>query len=221
MIRINLLPPEVVQKRKSEGLWIYIGLAFLFVALVLGLAFAAFLFVAGGLEDDVVQAESEALRLQNQAAEYAIFEESETDLAARQEMVDAALANHVDLTRLYEEISLVMPSSTWVDSLTFDDTAQEAPPEFILNGFALDPPDDSPDLGFKPVARTLVRMVDLEQLYNVWLNGTAKEAGILDDAGNTIMGQVTYSVSSSVRTEEQVKELEQEQDLGPAPSGGQ
>jgi hypothetical protein len=221
MIRINLLPPEIVQKRKSEGLWIYIGLAFLFVALVLGLAFVAVLFVASGLEEDVAQAESEALRLQNQAAEYAIFEESETELAAREEMVEAALANHVDLTRLYEEISLVMPSSTWVDSLTFDDTGQDTPPEFLLNGFALDPPDDSPDLGFKPVARTLVRMVDLEQLYNVWLNGTAKEAGILDDAGNTIMGEVAYSVSSSVRTEEQVKELEQEQDLEPAPSGGQ
>jgi hypothetical protein len=221
MIRINLLPPEIVQKRKSEGLWIYIGMAFLFVALVLGLAFVAVLFVAGGLEDDVAQAESESLRLQNQAAEYAIFEESETELAARQEMVDAALANHVDLTRLYEEISLVMPTSTWVDSLTFDDTSEDAPPEFILNGFALDPPDDSPDLGFKPVARTLVRLVDLEQLYNVWLNGTSKEAGILDDAGNTIMGQVAYSMSSSVRTEEQVKELEQEQDLGSASSGGQ
>ena len=46
MIRINLLPPEIVQKRKSEGLWIYIGLAFLFVAIILGLAFVALLFVA-------------------------------------------------------------------------------------------------------------------------------------------------------------------------------
>ena len=47
-----------------------------------------------------------------QAQAYAIFEESETELQAREQMIEEALANHVDLTRLYEEISLVMPPST-------------------------------------------------------------------------------------------------------------
>jgi Tfp pilus assembly protein PilN len=222
MIRINLLPPEIVQKRRSEGLWIYIGLAFLFVALVLGLAFVALLFVAGGLEDDVAQAESEAQRLQAEAQQYAVFEESETDLQNREQLVEAALANHVDLTRLFEELSLVMPPSTWLDSLAFDDSLdKEGPPDIVLNGFALDPPDDTPDKGFKPVANTLVRLVDLEQLYNVWLTGTAKDAGVVDENDNVIMGTVTYSISSSVRTEEQVKELEQEQELDPSQAGGQ
>jgi Tfp pilus assembly protein PilN len=222
MIRINLLPPEIVQKRKSEGLWIYIGLAFLFVALVLGLAFVALLFVASGLEDDVAQAESEAQRLQAEAQQYAVFEESETDLQNREQMVEAALANHVDLTRLFEELSLVMPPSTWLDSLAFDDSLdKEGPADIVLNGFALDPPDDTPDKGFKPVANTLVRLVDLEQLYNVWLTGTAKDAGIVDENDNVIMGTVTYSISSSVRTEEQVKELEQEQELDPGQASGQ
>jgi hypothetical protein len=43
-----------------------------------------------------------------------------------------------------------------------------------LAGYALDAPADSPDVGHKTMAKTLVRLTDLRQLRDVWLTGSTK-----------------------------------------------
>ena len=171
MIRINLIPPEITQKRKTESRLALIILLFVIMVVIMG-AFTAVMFVQVGIERDAVAAlEQEVAAKQAQAEQFRIFEEQEGDLGARQQLADDVVAGRIDWGRLCEELSLVLPDDVWIEALTGDELEG-----VTLVGKALDNPVDVPDSGHKGIARTLVRLADLEQLYNVWLTNSTRSA---------------------------------------------
>jgi Tfp pilus assembly protein PilN len=188
MIRINLLPPEITQRRRTEGRVAIMIFVFVIVMAIVGV-FAAVMFVqVGAKRDEVASARQELENLRIQAEQFKVFEDKQNDLATRQQMATTALEGRVDWSRLCEEVSLVLPDDVWLNSLSGSED------NVSLSGQALDLQDDVPDSGHKAIARTLVRLTDLDQLYNVWLASSTKAGPQTDFEESWLDFAITASV---------------------------
>lgn len=177
MVRINLLPPEITEKRRLEQRLVWVGLAAMVVFVVLGLVWA-FLLWQVGQKNSELQANVEAAnQVKAQAEAFKVFELKEGELTARKQTAQTALAQRVDWARVVNELSLVLPSDTWLTSLQGNEVDG-----LDMTGEILDSPNDVPDAGHKAVAKTLVRLSSLELLYNVWLVNSTKSVNITADA---------------------------------------
>lgn len=169
MVRINLLPPEIIEKRKFEQRIGYVIVAGAITATLVALVYLFLFFQVNAKNSDLQQRVDQANQLRNKAEAYKVFEQKETDLNARIAIADQALASRVNWGRVANELSLVLPSDVWVDSIqaTEDDG-------MVIVGNALDSATDVPDIGHKAVAKVLVRLADLELLDNVWLGSSTR-----------------------------------------------
>jgi Tfp pilus assembly protein PilN len=198
MVRINLLPREIVEKRKFENLFVWVLLVGGGVA-VLVLAAWLILFVQVQGKKDLLQTQQErAAKALEQAEAYRVFEEREGTLSERLIVAQQALAGRVDWGRITNEISLVLPSDTWFDRLEGDEVNG-----LDLSGRALDVPLDIPDAGFKTLAKTLARLASLDQIADVWLDDAVR--GIDDESKAafiqfTITADVVQSEPSAADT---------------------
>jgi len=164
MVRINLLPPEVLEKRRWEKWYPYVFFAFAILAAILVLVYA-YLMLSGGAKNAELQSlKEESQALQTQADAFGIFEQKEQQLAARSTVAQKALASRLQVGRIAEEVSLVLPDEVWVDSMVIGETAG-----LRVRGQTPRSPSQSMDVGYKSVAKTLVRLNELPDIYDVWL----------------------------------------------------
>lgn len=169
MLRINLLPAEILEKRRFERQIRYVVLGGALVLALLAAVYAVLMFQVNLMRGDLQDRQQLEADLRAQADAFAVFEQKESELRARQETAAAALAGRVNWGRLANELSLVLPAEVWLTELTCSETDG-----VNLTAIAIDSPDDVPDVGHKAVAKTLVRLADLEQITSVWLNTSAK-----------------------------------------------
>jgi Tfp pilus assembly protein PilN len=195
VIRINLIPPEILQARKDEQLWKWVWL-FGGVAALLVAMFWSFMFLqVATTTTEVASLQQDAQNLQAQTSRFAIFQQKEADLSARKSAVTAALAGRVDWARLLNEMGLVLPTDVYLTTFTGSDGGAASDSIVTIAGEAIDEPDDSPDNGYKSVAKMLVRLTELEQLEAVWLSSTSVPA-IVDGATEAPM--ITWAVSARI-----------------------
>ncbi len=120
-------------------------------------------------EDELAAVQQQVQSTQAQANQLAVFEERQAELATRQATAAQALAGRRNWAKLFDELSLVLPSDIWLQTLNAtEDSGLE------LMAWAIDAPTDSPDVGHKTIAKALVRLADLEQLKDVWLTDSSK-----------------------------------------------
>lgn len=185
MIRINLLPPEITEKRKSEQYWKYIVLGAVVLYAILGVfGFVMFMKVTARTAE-VNAAQQEAQALETQANSFKIFEDRQQDLATRQAIANKALAGRMEWSELLNEIALVLPSDAWLTTMHLDEQ------KFSIAGMSADAVSDPSSSGFKPIAKLLVHMGDIQELENVWLESSTKQ---------TYLNQATvgFNVSADV-----------------------
>lgn len=194
MVRINLLPREITEKRRFEsriGWVVLIGLAAMAVVAVI---FVGLLLVVGAQNAELQQQLEANAQVSQQAEAYAIFESKEAELEARKAVADNALVGRVEWARIANEISLVLPTDMWLDSLMADEESG-----LELLGNALDPETDSPDVGYTTIAAMMVRLSELELVDSVWLDSAEKTVfGEEGWGGPTILFTVSTSVVDSV-----------------------
>jgi len=193
VIRINLIPPEILQNRKDERRWKWMALAGGIVAAVLVMfwAFMALQVTASSAEVDSIVAEATAL--ESQAAQFQVFQKTEADLTVRKNAVAAAKAGEVDWARMLYELGLVLPKDIYLTSFTGADGGVGGASSVNLVGEAVDKLSDSPDNGYKSVAKMLVRLADLDQLDSVWLSSTS----VPEVTGDTAP-MITWTVSTRI-----------------------
>jgi len=182
MIRINLLPKEILERRKYERFYPWVAIAAIAVIAVIVLIYAVLLIQVGAKNRSLEQDQATAKQLQDQAQAFAVFEQNEQQLQGRKSTVESALQGRVRWGRLCNEISLVLPSELWLtkfsgtqstDSGPYDPQTGEYvgfPATVSLEGNTPDTDPKSMSEGYKSLAKTLVRLNDLPLLYNVWLN---------------------------------------------------
>lgn len=188
MIRINLLPPEIVEKRRNERNWVFVAAGALAAAVFVA-AFWMFMFLS--VQSKVAEKsdrEQQAQSLIVQAERFKVFEDKQSDLQQRRAVADRALASRVNWSRLFTEVSLVLPNDVWVEQMTVDQKTGVQ-----LMGWAVDGKGGASDRGHKAVAKVLVRLNDLEQLTNVWL-GQSEKSSFLDQPA------MHFSITSGILT---------------------
>jgi len=195
VIRINLIPPEILQNRRDERRWKWMALAGGIIAAVLVMfwAFMALQVTASVAEVDSIVAEATAL--ESQAAQFQVFKQTEADLGVRKSAVVAAKAGEVDWARMLYELGLVLPKDIYLTSFTGSDAGAGGKSTISIAGQALDKIEDAPDNGYKSVAKMLVRLADLSQLDSVWLSSTSVPALA---TGATIAPMISWTVNANI-----------------------
>ena len=188
MVRINLLPPEISEKRRFEQRFVWVLLAAAIVFVVIGIAWAFLQWMVSQRNDELQANLETSQQVRAQAEAFKVFEMKETELATLQATANTALASRVDWARITNELSLVLPSEAWLGTLEANETDG-----LIMTGFILDATDDVPDAGHKAVAKLLFRLADLELVDNVWLTSSLKNS----DA-DTGTGLLEFEVTTGV-----------------------
>jgi Tfp pilus assembly protein PilN len=169
VIRVNLLPPEVLQKRKYERFWGYLILGAVMFYVVLAAVAGVLYYMSIGKSVDVANKEQEAASLQVQAEQFKVFEDRQTSLEQRQAVVEQALTDRVAWSKLLTELSLVLPSDVWFESMTVDEKT------VTVEGNAVDHLGDPNASGFKAVAKLLARLGDMREFENLWLTSSSRQ----------------------------------------------
>jgi len=169
MMRVNLLPPEILQRRQAERRIGWVAIGAIAIALVLAGVWAFAQYQLQSRQDQLATIQQQTQAVQAQADQLAIFETRAGELATRQASVQAALGDRFDWARIMDEVSLVLPADMWLQTLTANETSG-----LSMAGYAIDAPNDSPDQGHKTIAKGLVRLAELDSLYDVWLSTSTR-----------------------------------------------
>lgn len=181
MTNINLLPPEIAEKRKTERRRTLMGLTGFAVACVVLAVFFIIRIQVAGVSSQVESAKQKSQRLTNAKAQLQQFADRKTELQGKQKTAADVIAERVIWSKLLNEISMVIPSDVWLsdilgdegeDGLTFRGytpdltstaSASGTDSEEATQAAALD------TLGHKPVAKWLVRQSLIKALKTIWL----------------------------------------------------
>lgn len=198
MVRINLLPAEIVERRKYERFYPYVFIAAAILFAIVIVTWLGLQLMVSQRNESLQQTEETVIKLQEQAAAFAIFQQQDEQLKTRQAAASKALQARVDMGTLMEEISLVLPEQVWLNSLTLDEAAGTK-----VVGNAPDYENNKMSDGYKLVAATLVRLNSLETLYDVWLKealavGFGDYQGADKPADNATASVVRFEANSKI-----------------------
>jgi Tfp pilus assembly protein PilN len=202
MLRINLLPREVLDRQRFEGWYRYIFIISTGLVLIVLLVAAGLYLLVQQKNDELQTARDNAQKYAEQGKAFDIFEKKEKELADRQAIAQTALADRLNLGKIAEEVSLVLPDEVWLDSMTLDENTGMS---FIGNT----PRSTSQSLNesYKSVARTLVRLNMLPEINDVWLSsatngtwsaweGSSVNATAVPTVGFTVTGKILKTPES-------------------------
>lgn len=170
-ININLLPAEIIEKRKAEKVIsaMIIGAASIFGVVVL-VFFYAFRLV--GIEADTLyDLKVENARYETEIAKIADFESNQIFVEERLALVNGIASKKYSYSKWLNNVSLLIPNEVWLDSIKI---AKDGNVNFSGTAIA---GVDSRQLGQKTVAKWLVRLSELDDMTNVWLESSSKSTG--------------------------------------------
>jgi len=180
VIRINLIPPEILQSRKDEQRWKWVWLAGGIAALAVALFWATTYLQLSSATSDVASIQQDVATMQAQTSRFAVFEQKEAELKVRQDAVDTASKGRIDWSQLLYELGLVLPRDVYLTTFTGVDNAgggTAADSVITLAGKAVYDPDEVPANGYKSIAKMLVRLTELSELDSVWLTSSTLGTG--------------------------------------------
>lgn len=210
MVRINLLPSEIIERRRWERWYprVFVGAGV--IATIVIVLWLAMQFLVKEKSDTLQQTEETVESLNAEAAKLAIFEQQTQALQARQAVVSKALAGRVDMGRILEEVSLVLPDNVWLTSLTLSEEDGAS-----FNGNTPETEDAESGEGYKSVAATLVRLNSLDSLRDVWLS--VAESGDFQDYQGDDQGASATVVEFEITSKIVVPGSQTAQTAVPAP----
>ena len=161
-LRVNLLPSEIAKKRKAEK-----GLFFLLAAVVL---FVGFLIAVSFLFGIKVQQEEAALsklqakttKIDKQIAKYSIYKDRKESIEKHEQAIKSALDKQLFWHRLFNELSMIAPQNVSISKLALTNE------RISISAYGFNHQD---------VAEFLVRIMDLDELTDVWIDGS-KDASL-------------------------------------------
>lgn len=116
--RINLLPPELAERRKGRQTTASLAVAGIALVALLGLIFGIQQIRLNGERSTLQEQEDRNADLRAQIAELQEFEALEQELEEKERLVADVTANEVRWSVLLADVSLVIPSDVWLTSFT-------------------------------------------------------------------------------------------------------
>jgi Tfp pilus assembly protein PilN len=121
--RINLLPPERAERRHARQITTTIVAAGVVVIAVLALVYVAEIFRLHSQKNALDAQQAKNATLQSQVAELSSFSQLETQLQAKTTLLSSLTQDEVRWSVILADVSLVIPSDTWLTNFTAAETA--------------------------------------------------------------------------------------------------
>lgn len=164
MTKINLLPSEILEKRKTERRLVYYIGAFLILILFLVGIYSFGAIQVGNDEEKLAELKTENQKLNQTIAEYKVYEQRKGELQKLEGIVSTALSGEIAWHKILTEISMVIPPDVWLSD--FDGSAES----IDCKGYAV----DFDNLGHKPVAEWINKISEIKILTSIWLTFSQK-----------------------------------------------
>lgn len=187
---ISLLPDEVTEHRRDRQQTMMAAGVVAGVAVLLGGVYFLRVGSVNDAQDDAKKEAAKTSQLQSEVDTFKDVETLEAEVASRKGVVQAVLVDDLAWTRLFQEISTVLPGDVWLTSFN----ATGATPTALGA--------DSPNAGTITVgaigfyqtstARWLLRLGELESLRDLWVPSATKPP---EGAERSL---VTFSSSASL-----------------------
>jgi Tfp pilus assembly protein PilN len=121
--RVNLLPPEIAEKRRARMIQAGMGAAFAASLVVVGAVYFMAHSSATHAQSDLAAAQSQNTSLRAEITKYAGDESKRAELSAQQTMLSTAMGNEIQWSHFMNDLSLRIPDNIWVKHMTFAETA--------------------------------------------------------------------------------------------------
>lgn len=116
--RINLLPPELHARRKTRTTFTGLVTAGVVLLVVLGAVYVTQEVRLGGVRSTLAAQQDRNADLRAQVAELSSFRNLESEVEAKEKLIEDLTVREVRWSVLLADISLVIPSDVWLTSLT-------------------------------------------------------------------------------------------------------
>jgi Tfp pilus assembly protein PilN len=121
--RVNLLPPEIAERRKVRQIQGLLGASLVAVVALIGLAFVAASHSVSAAQENLTTAQAENTQLQNQVKQYANVNAIYAAADAAQAQLVTAMGDEVRFSQLLTSLSLSTPSTVWITNMTLSTAA--------------------------------------------------------------------------------------------------
>jgi len=121
--RINLLPPEREERRRARQITTTIVAAGVALLVLLGLVYAAEFVRLNGQKHALETQQATNASLQSQVAQLSQFQQLETQLQGKTTLLNNLTQDEVRWSVILADVSLVIPSDTWLTNFTATVTA--------------------------------------------------------------------------------------------------
>jgi Tfp pilus assembly protein PilN len=120
--RINLLPPERAERRRARQITTTIIAAGLALIVLLGLVYIAEVIRLHGQKNALQAQQTTNATVQSQVAQLSQFQQLETQLQQKTALLKNITRDEVRWSIVLADVSLVIPSDTWLTNLTGTET---------------------------------------------------------------------------------------------------
>jgi Tfp pilus assembly protein PilN len=117
--RVNLLPPEIAQKRAFRRVQMCMGGAVLGSVAVVGLLYLSAAHGVTSAQSDLDAARTQQATLQQQVSSYAGVTAIYNAADAAQAQLTVAMGDEVRYSQLLNDLSLAIPGNVWLTSLSY------------------------------------------------------------------------------------------------------
>jgi Tfp pilus assembly protein PilN len=172
MTRIDLIPPELVEKHKAKRIMSYIAMGSGVIFVVLIIVYLATLGQVILASSRVKQIKAEDQRVQAYVTNLKPYNARKTVLDDRTKIVQTILTSQVLWSGVLNDISMVVPNDVWLKTVKMDITQYVNPKSGTGKTAADTPPititGDAAD--HAAVARWLVHLGEINSFRSVWLD---------------------------------------------------
>jgi Tfp pilus assembly protein PilN len=124
--RVNLLPPEIAETRRFRRIQIGLGGAVLGAVGIVALLYVAASSSVSSAQSDLDTANAHHTALQAETAKYNDVTAVYSRAAAAQAMLTQAMGEEVQFSQYMKDLSLTVPETVWLKSLTFSQNTSTA-----------------------------------------------------------------------------------------------
>ncbi|MCW2600798.1 MAG: Fimbrial assembly family protein [Frankiales bacterium] len=137
--RVNLLPPEIAEKRAFRRIQMGLGAALVAAVGIVGMLYVSATHSVSAANTDLASAKSDNNRLQTQAASYRDVTATYAAAAAAQAQLTMAMGDEVRYSQLLNDLALSIPSTVWLKNIGFAPAAAAAATPGTTSGSAAVP----------------------------------------------------------------------------------
>lgn len=192
MVRINLLPPEIQERRRWDRYYPMVFVLGLVIFAAIGAVSFGLFWYKSAERSTLQQYKSQAAELNAQAAQFAVFEQKESELVTKASLTQTALSGRVNWASLCRDISMILPDEIWLISIEGNEDTG-----LTIDGYTPNANPDSSAESYKSLAKSLVLLNSLPQLYDLWLT-SAQMADFTNGQGKDSVPTLQFQATAKV-----------------------